>query len=83
MDIIPATSSKNLRKDTTFANYLLIVGSYSNIPKLHGMENINTEEVMDKLDMFQAIIGKLDKFGWWHIERIQTDAGMQFTSKYF
>ena len=38
---------------------------------------------MDKLDIFQERFGKVDKFGWWDIERIQTDAGMQFTSKYF
>ena len=53
MVIIPAIFSKNLTKDTTFANYLLIVDAYSNIPKLYGMENITTEEVMDKLYMFQ------------------------------
>ena len=64
MDIIPAISSKYLTKDTTFANYLLIVDSYSNIQKLYGMENITTEEVMDKLDMFQAIFGKVDGFCW-------------------
>ena len=29
------------------------------------MENITTAEVMDKLDMFQAIFGKVDKSGWW------------------
>ena len=28
--------------------------AYFKIPKLYGMENITTEEVMDKLDMFQA-----------------------------
>ena len=39
------------------------------------MENITTKEVMDKLDMFQDSSWKLDKFGWWDIERIQTDAG--------
>ena len=47
------------------------------------MENITAEEVMDKLDMFQKIFGKLDEFGWWDMERIQTDAGTQFTSKQF
>ena len=47
------------------------------------MENITTEEVTDKLDMFQARFGKVDEFGWWYMERIQTDAGMQFKSKEF
>ena len=32
MDIIPDTSSKTLTKDTTFANYLLIVDACYNIP---------------------------------------------------
>ena len=35
---------------------------YSKIPKLCGMENITTEEVMYKLDMFQSIFGKIDEF---------------------
>ena len=64
MDIIPSTASKSLTSDTTFSNYLLIVDAYSKISKLYGMEKITTEEVMDKLDMFQSISGKIDKFGW-------------------
>ena len=61
---MPSISYKILTKDTTFANYLLIVDAYSKIPKLYGMENITTEEVMDMLDMFQAIFERVDEFGW-------------------
>ena len=43
------------------------------------MEKITTEEVMDKLDMFQSISGKIDEFGWWDLERITTDVGTLFT----
>ena len=43
------------------------------------MENITTAEVMDKLDMFQSRFGKINKFGWWDLERISADAGTQFT----
>ena len=57
MDIIPATISKNLTKNTIFSKYLLILDAYSNISKLYGMENVTTEEVMEKLDMFQEIFG--------------------------
>ena len=64
MDIIPSTASKILTGDTTFSNYLLIVDDYSKIPKLYGMEKITTEEIMDKLDMFQSRFGKIDEFGW-------------------
>ena len=39
-----------------------------------------TEEVMEKLDMFQARFRKLDEFGWWYMDIIQTDDGTQFTS---
>ena len=39
--------------------------------------------IMDNLDMFQSIFGKIDKFGWWGLERISSDAGTQFTSKEF
>ena len=47
------------------------------------MENIITEEVTDKLDMFQSRFGKIDEFGWWDLERISADAGTQFTSTEF
>ena len=47
------------------------------------MENITTEEVMDKLAMFQARFLKIDKIGWCGMVIIQTDAGTQFTSKEF
>ena len=80
MDIIPSTAPKILTNDTTVSKYLLIVDAYSKIPKLYGMENITTAEVMDKLDMFQSRFGKINQFGWWDLERISVDAGRQFTS---
>ena len=83
MDIIPSTAPKSLTSDTTFSNYLLIVDAYSRIPKLYGMEKITTEEVMNKLDMFQSRSGKIDQFGWWDLEIISSDAGTQFTSMDF
>ena len=58
MDIIRSTAPKILTSDTTFSKYLLIVDAHSNIPKHYGMEKITTEEVMDKLDMFQSRLGK-------------------------
>ena len=54
VDIIPSTTPKSLTSDTTFSNYILIFGAYSKLPKLYGMEKITTEEVGDKLDMFQS-----------------------------
>ena len=66
-----------------FSNYLLIVDAYYKIPKLYGMENITTAEVMDKLDMLQSRFGKINQFGWWDLERISADAGTQFTSTEF
>ena len=75
MDIVPSTATKSLTSDTTFSNYLLIVSAYSKIPKLYGTEKITTEEVMDKLDMFQSRFGKIDQFGWWDLEIISADAG--------
>ena len=47
------------------------------------MEKITTEEVMDKLDMFQSRFGRIDQFGWWDLERILADACTQFTSTEF
>ena len=79
MGVIPSTAPKILTNDTTFSKYLFIVDAYSKIPKLYGMDNITTEEVMDKLDMFQSRFVKIDQFGWWDLERISADAGTQFT----
>ena len=39
MDIIPSTAPKSLTNDTNISNYLLIVDTYSKIPKLYGMEH--------------------------------------------
>ena len=75
LDIILSTAPKILTSDTSFSNYLLIVDAYSKITKLYGMKKITTEEVMDKLDMFQSRSGKIDQFGWWDLERISADAG--------
>ena len=83
IDIIPSTASKSLTSDTTFSNYLLIVYAYSKISKLYGMEKITTEGVMDKLDLFQSISGKIDEFVWWYLERISSDEGTQFISTKF
>ena len=47
------------------------------------MEKITTEEVMEKLDMFQSRFVKIDQFGWWDLERISADAGTHFTSTEF
>ena len=83
MDIVPSTAPKSLTSYTNYSNYLLIVDAYSKIPKLYSMDNITTEEVMDKLDMFQSRFGEIYQFGWWDLERISADAGTQFTSMEF
>ena len=64
MDIIPSTAPKSLTNDTNFKFFLLIADVNYKIPKLYGMENITTAEVMDKLDMFQPRFRKIDQFGW-------------------
>ena len=83
MGIIPSTAPKSLTSGTTFSNYILIVCAYSKIPKLYGMDKITIEEVMDNLDMFQSILGKIDEFVWWDLERISADVDTQFTSAEF
>ena len=82
MDILPPTAPKS-SPVKQLSKYLLIVDDYSKIPKLYGMENITTAEVMDKLDMFQSRFGKIDQFGWWDLETISANAGTQFTSTEF
>ena len=63
MDIIPEITPIVFTGETNFSNYILIVDAYSNIPKLYGVDRITTEEVMDKLDMFQYRFGKIFSFG--------------------
>ena len=58
MRIITATSPKIFTIVTTFSDYILIVSSYLKLSKLYCVEIITTEEVMDKLDMFQDRFGK-------------------------
>ena len=83
MVIILSTAPKSLTSSTIFYNCLLILDDYSKIPKLYGMEKISTEEVMDKLNIFQSRFGKIDEFGWWDLKIISADAGWQFTSTEF
>ena len=64
MDIITSTAPKRLTGDTNVSNYILIVDANSKNSKLYGMKKIITEEVMDKLDIFQSRFGKIDKSGW-------------------
>ena len=75
MEIIPSTAPKSLTSDTTISNCLLNSDAYSKIQKYYGMEKITTEEVMEKLDMFQSRFGEIDQFGWWYLKRISADAG--------
>ena len=63
MGVVPEKAPKRLRSDTTISNYLLIIDSYSKIPKIYAVETIATEEVMDKLDMFQSRSRKIYVFG--------------------
>ena len=44
------------------------------------MDRIATEEVMEKLDMFQSKFGKIEEFGWWDLNRNSADANTQFNS---
>ena len=43
------------------------------------MKKITTEEVRDKLDMFQFRFGQIDELGLLDLEKIAEDARKQFT----
>ena len=47
------------------------------------MENITIEEVMENLDMFQAIFGKVYAFSFWDTDINKTDAGTPIISEEF
>ena len=76
-------STHKFDKQQNISNDLLTVDAYYKIPNFYGIEKIATEEVMDKLDMFQSRSGKIDKSRWWDLEIISTDTGTQFTSAEF
>ena len=83
MYIIPSTAPNVLTSDTNVSNYLLFFDAYSKIPRLYCMEKIITEEVMNKLNMFQSIFGKIEEFVWCDLVVISADAGTQFNSTEF
>ena len=80
---IPSRASNFLTSDTTFLNYLLIVDAYFKIPNIYSIEKITTEEVMDKLVMFESRFGKIDEFEWWDLKRISANVSTQVTSTEF
>ena len=82
MDLITETAPHFLSIDTVFSNYLLIFDPYSKIQINYGFFFV-TEEVVDKLNMSQSRSGKIEKFGWWDLERVSEDAGYQFISTEF
>ena len=41
---------------------------HARVPKIYGMENITTAEVMEKLYLFQSRFGEIDQFEWWDLE---------------
>ena len=65
MDIIPSTAPKILTSDRNVSKYLLIADAYSKIPNIYGMEKITTEEVMDKLDIYNPYIEKWKNLDDW------------------
>ena len=75
MDIVPSTAPRSLTSDTIFFWLTFNCRCILQDEKLYGTEKITTEEVMDKLDMFQSRFGKIDIFGWWDLERISADSG--------
>ena len=48
MYIITDTSSIIFTKDTNFSNFLLILDDYYKTSNIYEIENINTEEVIEK-----------------------------------
>ena len=75
MDIIPAPHKFSFDPNCDFSHYLLIVDTYSRIPRFGGLNDLHSEAVMDKIEEFVARYGKVNEFGWWNIRRIQADAG--------
>ena len=74
MNPISYLSSKILTKGNIFANYLLFVDAYSKLPNFKERKH-NYWGSHGQAKIFQIRFVKLDTFGWWYLEQIQTDAG--------
>ena len=60
-----------------------MIDAYLKTPKIYGTETITTEEVMDKLYIFQDRFGRVYEFSCWYLEIISVYAGTQLTSTEF
>ncbi|MGH7973946.1 MAG: hypothetical protein ACREBR_00370 [bacterium] len=83
LDIIPNAASLSLTPRTYFSHYLLCVCRYSRQPYMHGMQHLTTQGVLEGLQAFAVRFGRIDEVGYLDFERIQSDAGPQFTSEEF
>ena len=50
-------------KNSTYSKYLLPMDAYTYIPKLYGMENITTKELMENLNNFHTFFCMLVEIG--------------------
>ena len=64
-------STKMFDKGYHFFLFSFNFYAYSKIQKNYDMDRITTEEVMDKLGVFQSIFGKIEKICWWNLEKNQ------------
>ena len=71
IEVIAAIASNSLTSETSFLIIFLLLIHTQKFQISYGTERISTEEVMDKLDIFQYGFGKIDEFGWWYLKILQ------------
>ncbi|MGH3056253.1 MAG: hypothetical protein ACRDL7_14870, partial [Gaiellaceae bacterium] len=84
MDLVPNAATTSLTPRTHFKYYLLCVCRFSRRPFLYGLRHLDVSGVLEGLQAFCVRFGKTSgEFGFLDIERVQADAGPQFTSPEF
>lgn len=80
MYIIPCKSCPGITPKSSFAYGLLLVNSFSCFSALYGLDDESTACTINTILQCAADYRMADNFGYIDIERIQADAGSEFTS---
>jgi hypothetical protein len=83
VDILPLVSAENLTHKSHFPALLILADAFSRFTRIIGMHNKSSQSVIVALSTFAAEHRLIRGFTFWDIEKIQSDAGTEFTSQEF
>jgi hypothetical protein len=83
MDILHCKSSPGLTSKTSHAYCLLLVDAYLRFSSIYGLPNKSSDSVVQAIKEYSATFCMADAYGYIDIDRIEADAGSEFTSEEF